>query len=227
MARYVRSVDLGSGPGLRFRNAPRYGEVGAPGGFAEGMSIASLADELAIAEEGKFDVEGITKANIKADSLVNRAIDDANTNAFISSIQGEALIERAKNAADDVSSSRDGSLFGKVLGVGLPLIGSALMSDESTKNTIQDIENALQMLRELRPVSYYYNEEYSARPERLHYGFVAQEYQKVMPDATYFDEDVQKLCIDPVELIGILVRAVQELDIKVKRLEAAKALQTI
>ena len=48
-----------------------------------------------------------------------------------------------------------------------------------------------------------------------------------MPDATYFDEALEKLCIDPVELIGLLVRAVQELDIKVKRLEAAKTLQTI
>ena len=60
--------------------------------------------------------------------------------------------------------------------------------------------------------------------ERLHHGFIAQEYQKVLPDATYFDESNGKLCIDTGDLIGILVRAVQELEVKVTRLEAANAL---
>ena len=101
----------------------------------------------------------------------------------------------------------------------------ALMaSDETIKNTIENISDALSTLRQLRPVSFYYNEEYSSNPERLHHGFIAQEYQKVLPDATYFDESNGKLCIDTGDLIGILVRAVQELEVKVTRLEAANAL---
>ena len=66
----------------------------------------------------------------------------------------------------------------------------------ATKNTVEKIDNALKTLRELKPVTFYYNEEYSSSPERLHYGFIAQEYQKVMPDATYFDESIGKLCIE-------------------------------
>ena len=104
-------------------------------------------------------------------------------------------------------------------------IGGALLSDESTKNTIEPLENALATLRQLKPVSFYYNEEYSSAPERLHHGFIAQEYRKVLPDATYFDEDKQKLCIDTSDVIAILVRAVQQLETRLTYLEAVNALE--
>ena len=58
----------------------------------------------------------------------------------------------------------------------------------------------------------------------MHYGFIAQDYQKVMPDATYFDESIGKLCIDPSELIALLVRANQQLEARLARLEAKQAL---
>ena len=45
-----------------------------------------------------------------------------------------------------------------------------------------------------------------------------------MPDATYYDEEFGKYCIDTADLIGLLVRAVQQLETKVTRLEAANAL---
>ena len=40
-------------------------------------------------------------------------------------------------------------------------------------------------------------------PERMHHGFIAQEYKEVMPDATYYDEEYEKLCIDTNDLIGL------------------------
>ena len=58
----------------------------------------------------------------------------------------------------------------------------------------------------------------------MHHGFIAQEYKEVVPDATYYDSDSDKLCIDTSDLIGLLVRAVQQLETKVTRLEAANAL---
>ena len=64
------------------------------------------------------------------------------------------------------------------------------------------------MLRRLTPVSFQYNEEYSSlkRSIRLYCPGLHQ----VMPDATYYDESSERLCIDTVELVGVLVRAVQE-----------------
>ena len=58
----------------------------------------------------------------------------------------------------------------------------------------------------------------------MHHGFIAQDYQQVMPDATYYDESTGKLCIDTVDLIGLLVRGIQQLEARVTRLEAEKAL---
>ena len=41
-----------------------------------------------------------------------------------------------------------------------------------------------------------------------------------MPDATYYDESVGKMCIDTGELIALLVRSIQELESRVTRMEA-------
>ena len=60
-------------------------------------------------------------------------------------------------------------------------------------------------------------------PERMHHGFIAQDYEKVMPDATYYDEELGKMCIDTSELIGLLVRSYNSLK-PVLRMEAANAL---
>ena len=76
-------------------------------------------------------------------------------------------------------------------------------------------------MRELRPVSFYYNEEYSAYDNRLNYGFIAQEYVKVMPDATYVDGDTGLLTIDTMQLIALLVKSNQELAKRIDLLEAS------
>ena len=45
-----------------------------------------------------------------------------------------------------------------------------------------------------------------------------------MPDATYYDASLDKLCIDTTELIGLLVRSVQQLETRLTRMEAKQAL---
>ena len=99
-----------------------------------------------------------------------------------------------------------------------------LLSDETTKNTIENIDDALSKLKQLRPVTFYYNEEYTTEFQRRHNGFIAQEYKNVLPEATYFDASTEKLCIDTGELIALLVRSVQQLEGRVAHMEATKAL---
>ena len=98
---------------------------------------------------------------------------------------------------------------------GIASAAIGLLSDErqSTRSTRSNMH--VTVLRELNPVTFFYKEEYSSSPERMHYGFIAQEFQKVMPDATYTDALLGKLCIDPSEVIGLLVRANQELQYRV------------
>ena len=72
----------------------------------------------------------------------------------------------SKGAKAQRSGERTGRIIGtigKVAGIGL-----SLLSDERTKDTIEEITNATELLRSLRPVSFYYKEEYSANPELKH-----------------------------------------------------------
>ena len=129
-----------------------------------------------------------------------------------------------QSARDEASANKKSSMVGNVIkavGTGIGLIA---MSDEKTKNCVEKIDDALSVLRQLNPVQFNYKEEWSVNPEKVHHGFIAQEYQKVMPDATYFDESKGVMCIDTMDLIGLLVRAVQQLETKVTRLEAKQVL---
>ena len=97
--------------------------------------------------------------------------------------------------------------------------GIKLFSDQRLKEKIEELNDALSVIRNLRPVSYYYNEESGLNTTRKHYGFIAQEYFKEMPDAVYTDDVRGYLKIDTQELIGVLVKAVQELDTELKDLK--------
>ena len=107
------------------------------------------------------------------------------------------------------------SAIGGIASAAIPLF-----SDESTKHSIVELDDALETLRKLRPVSYYYKPEFTDDPERAHNGFVAQEYQELLPDATYKDPMTGKLCIDTRELIALNVRAIQQLLARVEELES-------
>ena len=197
-------------------------------GGAAAAENASVAENFSALRSGAPDYSKMGQNAVAAAGYEERAIQDANTAALNSRITNEARVHSAELIADAqkeaASAQASAGIMGGVVKAGVGILGAAMMSDETTKNTIEDIEDALATLRSLRPVTFYYNEEYSSSPERLHHGFIAQEYRKVMPDATYFDESKGKLCIDTVELIGLLVRGIQQLETRVARMEAANAL---
>ena len=157
-------------------------------------------------------------AAMNAEATMTQAGISAAANVKAAEAQAEAMRAQA-------GATKKAGMFSAIGSIAAAGIG--LLSDEETKHTIDELEYACDILRELRPVTFFYKEEYSAHPERMHYGFIAQEYQKVMPDATYVDGTTNKLCIDPIELISILVRANQELQARVTRLEAKQALVSV
>jgi hypothetical protein len=144
-------------------------------------------------------------------------------------VKSEEADAAAKALRDEGRAKKKGGIIsavGSIASAAAPFAIAAL-SDETTKHTIDRIENACETLRQLKPVTFFYKEEYSSSPERMHHGFIAQDYQEVMPDATYYDESIGKLCIDTSELIALLVRANQELETRITRLEAKQALQAV
>ena len=191
------NVNLGNTFGSLRKNGPRFDELAA-------TAIANRAQERATvtAVEGQVAAKGVQAfGQVKSDQI--RA-------------------EAAKDAAQaQARGSMMGSAFGAIGSIGGALIG---LSDETTKSNVERIDDALAKLRNLKPVTFHYKEEFSTSPERMHHGFIAQDFQEVMPDATYYDEEAGKLCIDTGDLIGLLVRAIQQLEGRVTRMEAINAL---
>lgn len=197
------------------------------GGEAAGM--VSLADTYSAASAGTRPDELITAAQ-EMRRAERDAVADATASTFANAYGAFKGIESAEDYRDmmnkQAGATKKAGIFsalGTVAGAALPFV----LSDETTKHTIEGIDDALALLRQLKPVSFYYKEEYSAYPERMHYGFIAQDYKDVMPDATYYDESIGKLCIDTGELIGLLVRANQQLETRIARLEAKEALTAV
>ena len=197
------------------------------GGQAAGnVSLGSIFGGVRDASPN-YDDGQLTAAGIR--SQERNAVEDAKAKAVMAGIDAAKNVhigEMEKQAYErQASQTQSGGMMSAVGGIASAAIG--LLSDESTKHSINRISDALDVLRSLKPVTFYYKEEFSSSPERLHYGFVAQEYKEVMPDATYYDESIGKLCIDPNELIALLVRANQQLEVRVMRLEAKEALLAV
>ena len=197
-------------------------------GIADAASQATVGENFAALNANKSDWTGLGKGAVSSYHHKERAMADANAkakrNKFVRDAELEILEADIAQQTSDAKAAASSNTTNGIIKMGGTLLGAALMSDETTKNTIEKIEDGLAQLRGLQPVTYYYNEEYSSSPERLHHGFIAQEYQKVMPDATYYDESTGKLCIDTAELIALLVRGIQQLETRVTRMEAAHAL---
>ena len=197
-------------------------------GGAGAAENASVAENFKLLRDGAVNFGEQAQQNIAAESMKRQAVTAGNASVAADAIDFMSAVEAAEIMAeaekDAAKKEAQGSMWGDIAKTGITLLGSALLSDEKTKNNIEHIQDALATLRELRPVTFYYNEEYSSTPERLHHGFIAQEYAKHMPDATYYDEDADAMCIDTIELIALLVRSVQQLETKVTRMEAQHAL---
>ena len=198
------------------------------GSAADAVSVGSIFGALQDSAPDYDKVASTAAANRAGERVASMNAEATMTQAGIGAAANvKAAEEQAKALRSQASATTKAGLFSAVAGIASAAAPLAFMSDEDTKHTIDELEYACDILRELRPVTFFYKEEYSAHPERMHYGFIAQEYQKVMPDATYIDGATNKLCIDPIELISILVRANQELQARVTRLEAKNALVSV
>ncbi|MGD1847922.1 MAG: tail fiber domain-containing protein [Salibacteraceae bacterium] len=99
--------------------------------------------------------------------------------------------------------------------------GMFIDSDARFKQNIQPIGNALSLISQLQGTTYTMNQE--AFPERNfnegnQYGFIAQDLQKVMPEAVLEDEDGY-LAVNYIAVVPLMVEGMKEQQV---RLEAAE-----
>ncbi|MFM1934049.1 MAG: hypothetical protein RL360_929, partial [Bacteroidota bacterium] len=104
--------------------------------------------------------------------------------------------------------------------------GYVTSSDSRLKTNIVDISNALDTLSLLRPVKYlkkYDLPESNYRKKEL--GFIAQEVQQVLPYLVTEGNDKDKLLsLDYISIIPLLTKAIQEQEIKFKKLNQERDL---
>jgi hypothetical protein len=86
-------------------------------------------------------------------------------------------------------------------------------SDERLKENIEDIDSCLDIVNNIRPVTFTYKESYS-KDQNVQTGFIAQELSKALENTNYVDGVVQSgsehLNVAYQSLIPILTKAIQE-----------------
>jgi len=95
----------------------------------------------------------------------------------------------------------------------------APISDQTLKNNITPMGDVLGLIKNINPVNYEWKNPEGLRPKGARFGVIAQNIRDVAPEALITFED-GTLGVDTLGLIGMLVKAVQELSEKVKTLEA-------
>ncbi|WP_288243003.1 tail fiber domain-containing protein [uncultured Bacteroides sp.] len=97
-------------------------------------------------------------------------------------------------------------------------------SDARAKTNIQSLSQSLSIINQLRPVSYNFtdnsdNTKFRKGGDGKEIGLLAQEVEKILPNAVLTDPDGNKL-INYTHLIAVLINAVKDLSAQVSALEA-------
>jgi hypothetical protein len=91
-------------------------------------------------------------------------------------------------------------------------------SDARLKKNIQDAPYGIEQLLKLRPVTFRWKKD---EPDaKVQFGLIAQEVQKVFPELVREDPD-KMLAVNYVQLVPVLVRAVQQQQAEITKLEQA------
>jgi len=206
-------------------DVPSLGSAGGGGSYT-GDAAGSISDAYGTLRKNAPKADEIygTGMALRAEEQkaawdAEAAVNSAGVNA-VSNVKGMKL--QAEAAAKAADAQKKGSMMGAIGGIVSAGIG--LLSDERTKHSIERLDDVTLMLRELNPVSFYYKDDYTDDSQRKHYGFIAQEYKDVMPEATHYNEDSGMLTIDTSQLIALLVKGYQQLDNRVTRMEAKNVL---
>lgn len=99
--------------------------------------------------------------------------------------------------------------------------GTITSSDIRYKKEVSKLENSSNLLLELNPVSYYFkSQEFKEGQfdDRKHFGLIAQDVEKILPNLVYDDNDGYK-AINYTEIIALLIKSNQELQNRIEALE--------
>jgi len=97
-------------------------------------------------------------------------------------------------------------------------------SDKRLKNNIKSIDNSLDIINLLNPVSYNWNEKAkelnSNKTDKKDVGLIAQELKEVLPELVHTIYNDEYLSVDYIKLIPYLIGAIKDLTEKINKLES-------
>ncbi|MDC7996455.1 tail fiber domain-containing protein [Gilvibacter sediminis] len=163
-------------------------------------------------------------------------VDGADANGFIaeiynrsSSTNADGLAIRINNTSVSTSNffiafySSGSTIRGRVTGNGLGGLLYSTTSDARLKTNFKNVEGALAMISRMNPQWY----EYKNHLGHQEMGFLAQELQKVYPNAVAgspdSDPETEPMMVDYAKITPILTAGIKELNEKVQALEAENA----
>jgi len=97
-------------------------------------------------------------------------------------------------------------------------------SDKKLKKNIKTIDNSLEIINKLNPVSYNWNSKAKelnpTKTDDKNFGLIAQELEEILPELVHNMYNEEKIKgIDYVQLIPFLIKSIQELTNKINKLE--------
>jgi hypothetical protein len=152
------------------------------------------------------------------------ATDSATPDLVFSNAAGTERMRIADNGEVIVGITDQGAYNLQCNGTGVWGAGAYVNgSDARLKDNITTLNDGLNVVSQLRPVTFKYKPDYS-KDQNVQTGFIAQELQAVLAGKDYVDGIVQAgpnhLNVAYQSLIPILVKAIQELTARVAELEA-------
>jgi hypothetical protein len=214
----VHSLDF-----YTYNSADAFGMRLTPTGLGIGVTSPSYL----------LDVNGIARISSylitpQVDVATNTGIysQSANTLQFQTGNLERARIDSSGRLLVGTSTSQ-GSYNLQCFGTGVWGQGAYVNgSDASIKQNVSDLPPSLEVVKNLRPVTFEYKPEYS-QDQTVQAGFIAQELQEAMEGQDYLDGIVQQgtnhLNVAYQSIIPVLTKALQEAVAKIETLEAKVA----
>ena len=172
-------------------------------GNLAGNNLTRGNSNIAIGYDAQFvsangDQQLIIGSSIKANNMYN----NASLRMSLGSINPDATVMLAVEG--NVSSS-----------------SRSVSSDERLKTKIQGLSQGLNQILALRPRSYYLDPKFNpSAPQRLHFGFIAQELEQIMPQLVETGSDAaQYKSVNYLGLIPVLTKALQEQQMELEDLD--------
>lgn len=150
-----------------------------------------------------------------------------NTNASYTEIQSfnskPLILNRQGNEIYIAGTTDQGAYNLQVNGTGVWGAGAYVNgSDRSLKENIYDLDGCLELVKQLKPVTYKYKESYS-KDTSTQTGFIAQDLKELFKDKSYLNglvkEGGQHLSVAYQNLIPVLAKAIQELEAEIEILK--------